>query len=128
MVFCVSCEGLFRQKGGTVAAYQTGGFPKSSSSLKPFECLDEKPCRKMNYVNRLERMPSSSVPQTQGGDLRKGGASDARYAIVVEEPKAQGEAAAAIAVASDVFREERGGTGFCQLSRLQHIVRGIFRE
>ena len=46
------------------------------------------------------------VVQTQGGDLRKGGASDARYAIVLDEPEARGEAAAAIAVASDVFRDE----------------------
>ena len=44
--------------------------------------------------------------QSQGGDLRKGGASDARYAIVVDEPEARGEVADAIAVANDIFREE----------------------
>ena len=43
--------------------------------------------------------------QTKGGDLRKGGASDARYAIVVDRPEARGEAAAAIAAASDIFRD-----------------------
>ena len=56
-------------------------------------------------------MPSSFYQpphgmQSQGGDLRKGGASDARYAIVVDKPEARGDAAVAIAVASDVFREE----------------------
>ena len=43
--------------------------------------------------------------QTKGGDLRKGGASDARYAIVLDRPEARGEAAAAIAAASDIFRD-----------------------
>ena len=59
----------------------------------------------------------SSRMQSQGGDLRKGGASDARYAIVVDEPEARGEAAAvAIAVASDVFREyEEDDSDSCSL-------------
>ena len=45
-----------------------------------------------------------STVQKQGDHLRRGGASGARYAIVVEEPR--GAASTATAVASDVFRKE----------------------
>ena len=57
--------------------------------------------------------------QSQGGDLRKGGASDARYAIVVDKPEARGNAAVAIAVASDVFREEKD----CSKQRSKNRIR-----
>ena len=64
----------------------------------------EFPCM---YIPKVKSCECRLRVQTKGGDLRKGGASDARYAIVLDRPEARGEAAAAIAAASDIFRDRK---------------------